>query len=110
MIKDIIIRIGDEDHCDYRGSALAWLADADSDTPTDTIDAVRRVLAGGDRVDWNAASDGCPSYVAADTQETEAYQWAVDEQGFTGSIADWLALPASERNEYEDGAAGIPTT
>lgn len=38
-----------------------------------------------------------------------AYKWAASEQGFTGTYADWQALPAGERAKYEDGAAGVGT-
>lgn len=41
--------------------------------------------------------------------EKLAYQWAASNQGYVGTYAEWLALPAGERQEYEDGAAGIPT-
>lgn len=38
-----------------------------------------------------------------------AYAWAVREQGYDGTYADWRRLSAAERAEYEDGAAGIGT-
>lgn len=41
--------------------------------------------------------------------EQEKYEYAVREQGFTGTFDDWQSLPADQRQEYEDGAAGIPT-
>jgi hypothetical protein len=42
--------------------------------------------------------------------DTEAYQWAVDNQGFGGDYQEWRSLDDSERGEYEDGANGLPTT
>ena len=39
----------------------------------------------------------------------EAYQWAVEHQGFAGDYENWCELPSDEREEYELGAAGIPT-
>ena len=42
--------------------------------------------------------------------ERECYQWASREQGFVGGYADWLALPTDEREQYEIGAAGMPTS
>ena len=41
--------------------------------------------------------------------ERMAYRWAASQQGYAGTYAEWLAMPAKERAEYEDGAAGIPT-
>jgi hypothetical protein len=41
--------------------------------------------------------------------EKMCWFYAVDAQGFDGTFADWLALPADEREEYELGAQGIPT-
>lgn len=43
------------------------------------------------------------------TSEEQAYKWAKANQGFEGTLEQWLALPADERAEYEQGAAGIPT-
>lgn len=43
------------------------------------------------------------------TSEERAYKWAVANQGYAGTFAEWLALDADERAEYEAGAAGIPT-
>jgi hypothetical protein len=39
----------------------------------------------------------------------EAYRNAVMHQGFTGTLADWKALSARQRHEYELGTARIPT-
>lgn len=41
--------------------------------------------------------------------EQEKYEWACANQGFAGSLDDWLAMSENERQEYENGAAGIPT-
>lgn len=41
--------------------------------------------------------------------EAAAYAWAKNEQGYAGTYAEWLDMPAGERAEYEDGAAGIGT-
>lgn len=41
--------------------------------------------------------------------EQAAYQWAKDQQGYVGRYEEWLQMPADERDEYEQGAAGIPT-
>lgn len=39
----------------------------------------------------------------------EAHRWAIKEQGFTGDYQDWIGLSDVERQEYEDGANGVPT-
>ena len=39
----------------------------------------------------------------------EAYQWAVENQGFDGFYMQWCELTSDEREKYELGAAGIPT-
>lgn len=44
-----------------------------------------------------------------EAQDQAAYQWAKNEQGYTGSYAEWQTMGDDERNEYEQGAAGIPT-
>lgn len=41
--------------------------------------------------------------------ENQKYQWAVRNQGYEGTYEQWLAMSADDRQEYEDGAAGIPT-
>lgn len=41
--------------------------------------------------------------------ELMCWRYAVAEQGFTGTFADWQAMEPTERAEYELGAAGIPT-
>lgn len=41
--------------------------------------------------------------------EREKYEWASANQNFPGSFEDWQNLSEAERQEYEDGAAGIPT-
>jgi len=38
-----------------------------------------------------------------------AYSWACREQGFDGTLADFLELDPDDREEYEFGAAGIAT-
>ena len=38
--------------------------------------------------------------------EKKAFSWAVANQGFRGTFADWQALSTEERREYEIGAAG----
>lgn len=38
--------------------------------------------------------------------DRKAYIWAVSDQGYTGTWADWQAMPLDEREEYESGAAG----
>lgn len=45
----------------------------------------------------------------ASQSEREAWQWARDQQGYEGTLADWLAMPADERAEYEAGARGEGT-
>ncbi len=37
------------------------------------------------------------------------FKFATSNQGFTGTYAEWMELPADEREQYELGAAGIPT-
>jgi len=39
--------------------------------------------------------------------DEQAWKWAVNEQGFVGTYAEWQAQDDEERNEYELGAAGI---
>jgi hypothetical protein len=46
---------------------------------------------------------------ATETKDMAAYRYAVAQQGFEGTYADWQALSKAERMEYELGAAGIPT-
>lgn len=41
--------------------------------------------------------------------EHEKYRWAVRYQGYEGTFADWQAMSADEREEYDDGAAGVGT-
>ena len=41
--------------------------------------------------------------------DAEAHRWAVANQGFEGDYLAWTTLDDEEREEYEDGAAGIPT-
>lgn len=41
--------------------------------------------------------------------EEYAYGYAKQNQGYEGSYAEWLDLPADEREAYELGAAGIST-
>ncbi len=45
----------------------------------------------------------------AEIKNGKAYRYAVANQGFDGTYADWQALSKSERAEYELGAAGVPT-
>lgn len=45
----------------------------------------------------------------AAASEARAYRWAVGNQGYVGSLSDWMSLSADERAEFERGAAGIPT-
>lgn len=39
-------------------------------------------------------------------EDQKAYQWACAQQGYEGSWEEWLAMPLTERQEYEAGAAG----
>jgi hypothetical protein len=41
--------------------------------------------------------------------EQLAYRYAVAEQGYVGTWAEWQALSDADRLGYEQGAAGIPT-
>lgn len=41
--------------------------------------------------------------------EEKAYHWARQQQGFTGTLTEWLEMTDKDRQEYEQGAAGIPT-
>lgn len=41
--------------------------------------------------------------------DKEAHAWAVANQGFAGTFEEWQAQDDDERQEYELGAAGIPT-
>jgi hypothetical protein len=42
-------------------------------------------------------------------REWQAYKWARDNQGFSGTWQDWESLDTETRRQYELGAAGIPT-
>lgn len=42
--------------------------------------------------------------------DKEAWEWAVATQGFRGNFTAWMGQDDEERNEYEAGAAGIPTS
>lgn len=39
----------------------------------------------------------------ATSQEREAHRWAIDQQGYEGTLADWLGMSDSERAEYLAG-------
>jgi len=41
--------------------------------------------------------------------EREAFAWACQMQGYTGTWEEWQAMDADTRHQYELGAAGIPT-
>lgn len=41
--------------------------------------------------------------------DEDAWKWATQNQGYTGTFADWQAMDDGERAEYEAGAAGIGT-
>ena len=43
------------------------------------------------------------------SSEQRAWKWAVANQGFAGTFAEWVAMESDERASYEAGAAGIPT-
>ena len=47
-----------------------------------------------------------PPIVRGDTDDHAAWVWARGQQGYEGTWADWQAMPLSERQEYERGAAG----
>ena len=49
------------------------------------------------------------SDTTATTNDRDAWAYAVREQGYTGTYEQWCEMDADERQEYEDGAAGIPT-
>ncbi len=44
-----------------------------------------------------------------ENRENMAWKWAVNNQGYTGTFSEWLEMDADEREEYEQGAQGIPT-
>ena len=41
--------------------------------------------------------------------DTDAWEWAKYNQGFNGTYDEWIQLNDEERQQYEDGAAGIGT-
>lgn len=45
------------------------------------------------------------SVIRGSPLDAEAYRWARDQQGYTGTWAEWLAMPLGDRQAYEDGAA-----
>jgi len=53
-----------------------------------------------------AASEG-RSIVTMMRHEYMCYQYALNDQEFEGTLADFLSLPPSEREEYELGAQGF---
>lgn len=42
-------------------------------------------------------------------EQLAAYRYAVNSQGFKGGFEDFVSLDPNEREQYELGAAGIPT-
>ena len=47
--------------------------------------------------------------LATGATDEYAWRWARDNQGFEGDFLTWQAQDDEERQEYENGAAGIPT-
>lgn len=41
--------------------------------------------------------------------EREAFAWARANQGFSAPYEEWLKMDTEERQQYERGAAGLPT-
>jgi hypothetical protein len=89
-----------------------------ADMDADTADQLRCELSqwdGGDSCDWVEVSVDSRGNVDSESSprpagdERKAFAWAAANQGFSGTLKDWLALPAADRQSYEDGAAGIPT-
>lgn len=76
------------------------IAGAESCDLEDLAGVLRRAVAEAKRDD-DARTDTA--------RERTAYAWAKNEQGYTGTYAEWLAMPAADRAEHEDGAAGIGT-
>ena len=54
-------------------------------------------------------SDASYQLIMSDKHNRMAWQWAKHNQGFTGTYDEWNLLDDEERQQYEDGAAGIGT-
>jgi len=50
-----------------------------------------------------------PANGSIGSAEREAFAWACQMQGYTGTWEEWQAMDAYTRHRYELGAAGIPT-
>ncbi len=48
-------------------------------------------------------------WYAVGPNDREAYEWAKANQCYTGTWTEWLVMDDDEREEYEQGAQGIPT-
>lgn len=68
----------------------------------------------GDCPTWRQLRDAIEAFMDLEKEmpedEAAAFKYAKRFQGFTGTFVEWLALPPAERDEYEQGAAGIPTS
>ncbi len=56
-----------------------------------------------------AIAAATPDAPESETAELCAWKWATTEQGYLGTFQNWLVMPKAARQQYEDGAAGIPT-
>ena len=59
---------------------------------------------------WHMSrGDNDPCGPSGNITEVEAWKYARDNQGYSGTIRDWLDMGEMERAEYESGASGTPT-
>jgi hypothetical protein len=74
---------------------------------TRSVLADRRVI----RTAWALADRGTPSPAlnAEMALEHMCYRYAVANQGFAGTVSDWCQQSDYDREQYELGAAGVPT-
>jgi len=71
---------------ELHGAVQEYLSAVGSELSAEDVIEIGRVL-----LDWHEA----------------AHAYATAEQGYGGTVEDFMALPSSERQTYEDGAAGI---
>lgn len=62
-----------------------------------------------DAVDQSDMVHGRVLCAATGLLDESAWKYAVGEGIFSGDYASWTAMDDEERNEFELGAAGIPT-
>lgn len=92
-LQDLAIRVGGQGPGWYSGGDY-WDRDSDEweESYAEFAEARDAALAG--------------RIIRGSDDDKAAFKWACQEQGFTGTWDDWLAMPIEEREEYEAGATG----